>query len=108
MLARERPAVWPIPDIGTVRTITAFFARCAIVGFGGPPRYEEQPLPPLVACSDVILVQVLQRFWDRYFSVAEAPKFCVKVRLLLFATRLAGDTERDSRSPNQGPGTTLA
>src|SRR5262249_56906943 len=45
MLARERPAVGPIPDTGTLRTITAFFAQCAIVGVGGPPRYEEQPPP---------------------------------------------------------------
>jgi hypothetical protein len=45
MLARERPAVGPVPDTGTLRTITAFFARCAIVGLGGPLRYEEQPLP---------------------------------------------------------------
>jgi hypothetical protein len=29
MLARERPAVGAIPDTGTVRTITAFFARYA-------------------------------------------------------------------------------
>jgi hypothetical protein len=29
MLARERPAVGSIPDSGTLRTITAFFARCA-------------------------------------------------------------------------------
>jgi hypothetical protein len=52
-----------------VTTITAFFARCAIVGLGGPPRYEEQP---------IALWLLAQSNWFkcyRYFRVEEAAYF---------------------------------
>jgi len=53
MLARERPAVGPIPDNGTCEPSPPFLRGVRIVGLGGPPQYEEHPTAQLVACSDV-------------------------------------------------------
>jgi hypothetical protein len=88
---------------GFAGTLAGSFASTT----GGPPRYEEKPLP---------LGRLLGRNWFKCYRCfvtdilvrQRPPKFCVKVGCYYFATQLAGDTARDSRPPNQGPSTTLA